>query len=222
VNDIAHSVICYYCSNRFDRDKEDHVKVGQRRYAHASCAEKASALQGKEMPQVIAAGSTVVCHYCKKSFNKELSPFVQLSETRYAHQTCAMAEAKRERTDEEKLNDYIMDLFKVDYVPPQVKKQINTYIEQYHYTYSGMLKALTYWHEIKKNPIQQEKGVAILPFVYKQAYDYYYAIWEARQKNEGKKIEEYIPKVREVRIPIPERNIERRKLFTFLDEEAEE
>jgi hypothetical protein len=85
-----------------------------------------------------------------------------------------------------------------------------------------MLKALTYWHEIKKNPIQQEKGVAILPFVYKQAYDYYYAIWEARQKNEGKKIEEYIPKVREVRIPIPERNIERRKLFTFLDEEAEE
>lgn len=174
------------------------------------------------MPEVIAAGSTVVCHYCKKTFNKDAVPFEKLSETRYAHKTCALKEATRERTDEEKLNDYIMDLFQVDYVPPQVKKQINTFIEQYHYTYSGMLKALTYWHEIKKNPIQQEKGVAILPFVYKQAYDYYYAIWEARQKNEGKNIADYVPKVREVRILPPQRNIEKRQLFTFLDEEVEE
>ena len=127
----------------------------------------------------------------------------------------------RERTDEEKLNDYIMDLFQMDYVLPLVKKQINSYIEQYHYTHSGMLKALVYWYDIKKNTFQPDKGIAILPFIYKQAYDYYYAIWEARQKNEGKNLQDYIPKVREVRIPIPQRNIEKKNFFSFLDEEVE-
>ena len=219
---IAHSVICYYCSNKFDRDKVDHVRVGQRRYAHASCAEKAAMLKGEDAPVVIAAGSTVVCHYCKKSFNKEQVPYEQLSETRYAHKTCHLKEMTRERTDEEKLNDYVMDLFHMDYVPPLVKKQLNTYMEQYKYTYSGMLKALTYWYDIKKNPFQPDKGVAILPFVYKQAYDYYYAIWEARQRNEGKNIADYVPVVREIRIPIPQRNIEKPNLFSFLDEEVEE
>ena len=218
---IAHSVICYYCSNRFDRDKENHVRVGQRRYAHAACAEKAAKLQGTTMPEVIAAGSTVVCHFCKKTFNKDVVPYEQLSDSRYAHRTCFLKEATRERTDEEKLYDYIMDLFKLDYIPPQIKKQLNSYIEQYHFTYSGMLKALTYWHEVKKNPIQQDKGVAILPFVYQQAYNYYYAIWEARQKNEGKNIADYVPVVREIHIPVPQRNIKKRNLFSFLDEEVE-
>jgi hypothetical protein len=38
VVEIAHSVICLYCSTRFDRDKEAHAKVTKNRYAHATCA----------------------------------------------------------------------------------------------------------------------------------------------------------------------------------------
>lgn len=219
---IAHFVHCYYCSNRFDRDKVNHVKVGARRYAHAVCAEKAAALNEEEMPEIIKAGSTVTCHYCKKSFNKDQVPYEKLSDTRYAHKTCYLKEMTRERTDEEKLADYIMDLYKLDYVPPLVKKQINSYMEEYKYTYSGMLKALIYWFEVKKNPFIEEKGIAILPFVYKNAYNYYYAIWEAQQKNNGKNISDYIPKVREIRIPVPQRNIEKQNYFSFLDEEVEE
>ena len=62
---IAHPVICLYCSNKFDRDKEDHVQVG-RRYAHASCAQRKAENSGTEMPRVIKSGSTVVCHFCKR------------------------------------------------------------------------------------------------------------------------------------------------------------
>lgn len=218
---IAHPVICLYCSNKFDRDKEDHVQVG-RRYAHASCAQRKAENSGTEMPRVIKSGSTVVCHFCKKAFDKSIVPFVELSATRFAHQTCALREATRERTDEEKLYDYVMDLFHMDYVPPLVRKQVNEFMEEYKYTYSGIHKALVYFHKIQGNPIQLEKGIAIVPFIYQDAYNYYYAIWEANNRNARKNIADYVPKVREVHILPPERQVEKRKLFSFLDDDEVE
>ena len=109
----------------------------------------------------------------------------------------------------------------MDYVPPLVRKQVNEYMKEYNFTYSGIHKALVYFHKIQKNPLQDEKGIAIVPFIYKDAYNYYYAIWEAQQKNANKCIEDYIPKIREIRIPIPQRQVEKRPLFSFLDEEGE-
>ena len=35
---MAHNVICIYCKEKFDRDKEPFVQVSPRRYAHAECA----------------------------------------------------------------------------------------------------------------------------------------------------------------------------------------
>ena len=99
-------------------------------------------------------------------------------------------------------------------------KQINQYINEYHYSYSGILKSLTYFYEIKGNSLDKANGgIGIVPYVYKNAYNYYFAIWEAQQKNEGKVIEEYKPKVKEVVIPIPKRKVRKRRLFAFLDEE---
>ena len=40
---MAHKVICYYCKQIFDRDKEEFVKVSDRRYAHKKCAEQQDA-----------------------------------------------------------------------------------------------------------------------------------------------------------------------------------
>lgn len=148
-------------------------------------------------------------------------PFVELGTNRYAHQTCAVREAAREKTDEEKLYDFVMDLFGMDYVPPLVRKQVADYMQTYKFTYSGIHKALVYFHQIQGNPVQKEKGIAIVPFIYQNAYNYYYALWEANQKNVNKTITDYIPVVREIRIPIPQRNVEKRKLFSFLDEEVE-
>ena len=115
-----------------------------------------------------------------------------------------------------------MKLFGYEYVPPRAKKQINEYIQEYNYTYSGMLKALVYFYEIRGGSVDEaHEGVGILPYIYNDARDYYYNLWLAQQKNIYKDIKEFKPEVIEGRIPRPERNIIKRKLFSFLDEEAE-
>ena len=103
------------------------------------------------------------------------------------------------------------------------KYKFNTYINEYEYTHSGILKALIYFFEIKGNSIDKANGgIGIVPYVYKDAYNYYYSLWLAQQKNEHFKPEEYIPVVREIHIPSPQRNVRKRQLFTFLDEEVAE
>ena len=114
-----------------------------------------------------------------------------------------------------------MKLFNYDYVPPRAKKQINEYIKEYNYTYSGMLKALIYFYEIKHGSIEEaHDGVGIIPYIYQDAYNYYYNLWLAKQKNAEKEISDYIPEVIEIRIPSPQRSIKKRNLFSFLDEEV--
>ena len=162
----------------------------------------------------------VTCIYCKKTFNKKEEKYIQISNSKYAHLACSELEAKREKTDEEKLNDYIMKLFNYDYVPPRAKKQINQFVQEYNYTYSGMLKALIYFYEIKGGSVEEaHDGIGIIPFIYQDAYNYYYNLWLAKQKNEDKDLSKYIPKTIEVRIPVPQRDIQKRKLFSFLDED---
>ena len=113
-----------------------------------------------------------------------------------------------------------MKLFNYDYVPPRAKKQINDYIKEYNYTYTGMLKALVYFYEIKGGDIEKaHDSIGIIPYIYQDAYNYYYNLWLAKQRNEQKDMSQYIPEVIEVKIPVPQRKINKRKLFTFLDDE---
>lgn len=124
--------------------------------------------------------------------------------------------------DKQALEDYIMKLFNISYVDPKIRKQIKQFVDEYHYTYSGIHKALIYHYEIKNGDLSKANGgIGIVPYVYQNAYRYYYALWEAQQKNEHKVIQEYVPKVKEIVIPIPQRQIKKRKLFSFLDEEVE-
>lgn len=170
--------------------------------------------------EIVDPNNFCSCTYCKKTIDKSKDEYLQLSNSKYAHLTCSELEAKRERTDAEKLDDYIMKLFNYDYVPPRARKQINQFIQEYNYTYSGMLKALVYFYEIKGGDKEAaHDGVGIIPFIYQDAYNYYYNLWLAKQKNEDKEINLYIPKTIEVHITSPQRNIYKRKLFSFLDEE---
>ena len=150
-------------------------------------------------------------------------PFIQVSKRRYAHKECSMSEDEKklqENKDREELYDYIMKLFNISFVDPKIQKQIKKYIEENNYTYSGIKKALVYFFEIKGNSVEKANGgIGIVPYVYTQAYNYYYSLWLAQQKNEDKIVQEYIPKVKEIVIPIPEKNPRKRKLFSFLDDE---
>ena len=165
----------------------------------------------------------VKCLYCGQIFDRDKVPFIQVSKRRYAHKECSISEDEKklqENKDREELYDYIMKLFNISFVDPKIQKQIKKYIEENNYTYSGIKKALVYFFEIKGKSVEKANGgIGIVPYVYTQAYNYYYSLWLAQQKNEDKVVQEYIPKVKEIVIPIPEKNPRKRKLFSFLDDE---
>ena len=158
-------------------------------------------------------------------FDRDKKLFRQVSAKRYAHEECAVKADQtkaQEEQDKDAFEKYLLKIFKLDTLNVKIRKQIKTYVEEYNYTYSGMLKALIYWFEIKGHSIEKANGgIGIIPYVYQQAYEYYYSLWSANQKNEFKNIEEYIPKVRSVVIPLPVKKERKRKLFTFFDEEEE-
>ena len=156
-------------------------------------------------------------------FDRDKVPFKQISERRYAHLTCALA-AENEKTqaekDKEDLEKYIMELLEEEYISPRVRKQMNSYVDEYNFTYSGMKKALVYFYEVKGNDKSKAKGgIGIIPYVYRDAYNYYYSLWLANQKNEHKVITDYKPIVREVRIPPPQLKPRKRRLFSFFEED---
>ena len=164
----------------------------------------------------------VKCLYCDSMFDANEEAFVKVGR-RYAHQKCAEDHENnktKEEKDKEALEKYILQLFNEDKINIKIKRQIKRYIEELNYTYSGILKALIYHYEVKNGDITKaNNGIAIVEYVYKDAYNYYYSLWLANQKNEHKLIEQYVPQVEEIRIPVPERKIRKRKLFSFLDEE---
>lgn len=167
----------------------------------------------------------VTCIYCKKKFDRDKYPFIQVSSRRYAHKECSLTEdEKKNKIEQDKINldNYIMKLFNISYVDARIRKQINSYVEQYNYTYSGIQKALVYFYEVKGNSIKKANGgIGIVPYVYQHAYNYYLSLWQAQQKNQDKVFTEYVPKVKEVTILRPQRKVKKRELFTFLDEETD-
>lgn len=168
----------------------------------------------------------VTCIYCKKKFDRDKYPFVQVSNRRYAHTECSMSDDQKkakEESDKEALNNYIMKLFKTTYVDARIQKQIKQYVDEYNFTYSGIQKALTYFFEIKGNSLEKANGgIGIVPYVYKNAYNYYFSLWQAQQKNEDKVVTDYVPNIKEIVIPRPQRKVKKRQLFTFLDKENDE
>ena len=99
---------------------------------------------------------------------------------------------------------------------------MNDYIREYQYTYSGMLKALVYFYEVKGNNRNKANGgIGIIPFIYKDAYNYYYNLWMIQQSNKDKNVIDYVPKLKEIKIPIPKKEPRKRSVFTFLDEQED-
>lgn len=166
----------------------------------------------------------VKCFYCGATFDASKEPFVMARANRYAHKECA-EKHQATLTEEEKakkaLEDYIKQLLNISSLTPKIKKQIEKFVKEENYSYSGIHRSLIYFYEIKKNSVDKANGgIGIVPYVYQEAYNYYYNIWVAQQSNETKNIEEYKPNEIIITIPPPQRKIKKRKLFKFLDEEA--
>jgi hypothetical protein len=50
-------------------------------------------------------------------------------------------------------------------------------MSKYNYTYSGIHRSLEYFYEVKGNSLDKANGgIGIVPFVYQDAYNYYYSL----------------------------------------------
>lgn len=157
----------------------------------------------------------VICKYCGCRFDRDIEPFIEVSARRYAHKKCADkidAAIPQEEKDYNNLEKYIKQLFKTDRVNTKTKKQIRDFKQEFGYTYTGILKTLYWWYEIKGHTTELAKdGIGIVPYIYEDAEKYYYTLYLARIVNEN--IQEYKPKVIEVEIPSPQTTSNTIKLF---------
>lgn len=170
----------------------------------------------------------VICSVCGVKFNRDkVEAVLHGGARRYAHKACvegaAANAANQEQQNKEALEEYIKKLFKTDKIETKVQKQITRFIKENHYTYSGMLKALIYFYEIKRGDLSKANGgIGIIEYVYDEARRYYYDIWEAQQQNRIKVIEDYKPKEVEFIIDPPKRVRKRGRLFRFLEDEEDD
>lgn len=167
----------------------------------------------------MAAKHMVKCFYCQKMFNAAEEPFSKPRANRYAHVACdqqANANKTQEEKDYEQLVEYIKHLF--GNPNPRVWKQLKEY-KELGYTYSGMHKTLIWWFELKHGDIEKANGgIGIIPYIYEQASQYYYALYLAQIANEDKDIEHLKVQVKEYTIETPRPQRKTRRLFKFRED----
>lgn len=164
----------------------------------------------------------VKCLYCSQIFDRDKEPTTQISARRYAHKECAEkhdSNKSQEEKDIESLEKYIMSLFNESYINAKVRKQLKEFKEQYNFSYSGMLKTLVYWYEVKGNSIEKANGgIGIIPYIYNNALQYYYNLYLIKLANSKKDIQIYKPKEKIIEIAPPSISHKRIRLL-FEDEE---
>lgn len=165
----------------------------------------------------------VICPYCNKTFDRDKTQCVQIGR-RYAHTDCALTKHKNdnaEAEDKQKLLDYLDELFNHNCNWVVINQMLKKYISEYNYTYSGIMKAMHYFYEIKGNSIAKANGsIGIIPYIYNESYQYYYDIWLSQQRNKDKDLQSYVAEESLIVIPPPERKIKKKKHFSFLDKEV--
>lgn len=164
----------------------------------------------------MAAARMVKCKYCGKQFNRNAEPYVECGGRRYAHKACA-EQLPQDEKDYAELEKYIKKLFDIDTLTVKIKKQITTFKNENNYTYSGILKTLYWWFELKGNSLEKaNNGIGIVPFVYNDAHDYYYRLYLAQMANDISDIQKMSNiETKEIEIGSPRVRTEPLKLFNF-------
>ena len=173
----------------------------------------------------------VIGTVCGKKFDRDTVQAVKSGARRYAHQSCMpdgeiVPLAETVDPELEKLKDYIKKIYKDKANWALINKQIKDYQAKYNYTISGILKSLVWFYDVKGNDVEKSidksnGGLGIVPFCYNDAYNYYYDLFVAKSRNEGKNVNSITSKVKEITIRPPQISITKR-LFNFLDENDEE
>ena len=156
----------------------------------------------------------VKCPKCEETFDRDIIQAVKINGRRYGHAKCYpdnnnfVPLVEKKISEEQKIKNYAKSILKEQYVAARVNKQIKDFLAE-GYTASGILKTLIYWYEIKHNDISKAMGgIGIVPYVYKQALDYYYNLYLAEMANVDKDIDEYRPKEIFISIDLPKKEKE--------------
>lgn len=154
------------------------------------------------------AVALVKCPLCNEQFdrNNPAIEWVKYNNTRYAHKKCMkerdLAQIQEEK-DKNELYKYLSQLFGGKYDYGRTKKLVEKYKREFNYTYSGMIKSLRWFYELKGNNIERANGsIAILPYIYNEAQEYYYNVYKAQQRANMVR-EQYEVPVQEVTIKSP-------------------
>lgn len=174
----------------------------------------------------------VTCYYCRKLFDRDSEPYIEIATRRYAHEECVPDYVKnkpkedksviqdKEYEEYEELSKYIKQLFKMQALTPVIVRQIKEYKQTYNYSYSGMKKALYWYYELKRNSIKKSNGtIGIIPYIYDKALDYYYHLYLGQIAAAEETVP--IPKTQRITIQSPQCTPElmKRKLFILEDED---
>lgn len=163
----------------------------------------------------------VKCYYCGITFDRDKEPSEKVGARRYAHLKCYTdneGQLREEDMDKKLLYDYLQKILGQDYNAAKVSKQINEFVEDKHYSYSGIYKTLYYFYDIKGGKREEAMGgIGIVPFVWDEAYKYYLGIHNANKINKDKDIEKIknLTETIEIFSPKAERKI---KLFNMEEE----
>jgi len=112
----------------------------------------------------------VKCPICGKFNEKSLTV---LDNKRYYCEDC-YKKKKQESADYKALISFICELFEISQPEGLILKQIKKFKEDFGYTYKGMKTTLDYFFNIKtKKTPDNGMGVGIIPFIYKEAFEFY-------------------------------------------------
>ena len=167
----------------------------------------------------------VICAICGQKFDRDKVQAVKYGARRYAHYKCEPSGELvplGEGADPElqKLKDYINQLFGDKANWALINKQIKKFKETNGYSYSGMLKSLVYFFDVKHNSIDKTNGgIGIIEYCYQDAYNYYYNLFMAQQANKDKSL---LTQIKEIIIKPPQKRGTKRKLFDLGEFEDEE
>lgn len=149
------------------------------------------------------------CPYCYK-VERGSEDHVKYNNKNY-HKSCGQLQKEKDE-----LVAYLCFIFGLKAPGPTITRQINTFIDKYHYTYTGMKQALQYFYEVKHNKDKNDidnKSIGIIPYIYGEAQEYFnnLEIKKERLRRQGKNISEdnvVIVKMQDKQIKRPRYNLE--------------
>lgn len=113
----------------------------------------------------------VKCQGCSEKFVREEGNYEKASKG-YYHKSC-FQKMMASRAAREDLLQYCFSVLGSEMNPALVQKQIKDFTTRFRYTESGIKGTLYYLHEIKKVKLTPRMGIAIVPYHYEKARNYF-------------------------------------------------